>query len=95
MSVTFPSTVSKEQVLIALWAHTRAVGIGLLSRHSPTESDATTQLERDQYVDYFEGRPIKVSFKEWPILESLLYDRDAGQGTMNAIANSFDQAVPP
>lgn len=93
-TVTFPSDLLKESVLIELWNHTRALGMGALHSHQqPTVEDAKEELEKNQYIDYFFGKPIKTDFANYPILESRLYDRDAGSGTMQAVADSTAKYV--
>lgn len=93
-SVTFLSTISKEQALVALWNSTKALGMGFLHSHQKATLEAAkAQLEGNQYVDYFLGKPIKTDFSKYPVLESYLYDRDAGPGTMQKVADGMGPSI--
>ena len=45
--------------------------------------------QHDGYVDYFYGKPIKTDFSTFPTLRSGMYDRDAGQGMMQKVADGI------
>ena len=91
MSVTFNDGTSRAQALVALWNSTNALGYGVLhSHHSPSVAEAEEFLEQhDGYVDYFYGKPIKTDFSTFPTLGSGMYDRDAGSGMMQKVANNI------
>jgi hypothetical protein len=89
MSITVNKNITPEQFLLGLWKGTKPFGMGMLNQTCPTLEIAEQTL-KTQYVDYFCGRPIKTSFANHPIYETWLYDRDAGQGQMEKIANMLD-----
>jgi len=94
-TVTFPSKTSKYEALVQLWNATKALGLGQLHSHrQPTIVDTKKHFdELDEYksgyksVDYFFGKPIKTNFANYPTLDIWGYDRDAGAGTMQKVAN--------
>ena len=88
MSVTFNISLTAPQVLSPLWESTEPLGLGKLQQHiTPTLDDCDKKLKESKYVDYFYGRPIKTDFSTFPKLSSFLYDRDAGKGIMQAVAD--------
>ena len=91
MSVTFDNNISAPQALIALWNSTNALGMGALHSHnSPSVEEAEATLTRcDGYIDYFNGKPIKTDFNTFPTLWSGGYDRDAGSGMMQKVADGI------
>ena len=104
MIVKFPDNVSRNEALVRLWKGTKTIGMGFMHSHiEPTiedtekyfSPDTKTDLLQPLYVDYFNGRPIKVCFKDYPNLESRLYDRDAGEGTMQRVANNIADYYKP
>jgi hypothetical protein len=87
-TVIFPSEIDKYDALLNLWNATEPLGMGYLhSSKTPTYEDAKEQLE-ENYVDYFFGKPIKCDFANYPNLQNQSYDRDAGVGTMQKVANN-------
>ena len=91
MSITFNGNISAPKVLIALWNSTGALGMGVLhSHHSPSIEEAKTHLENTKNsVDYFKGKPIKTNFNSHPTYNSFGYDRDAGRGMMQKVADGM------
>ena len=91
MSVTFNNGTSSAQALIALWNSTNALGMGALHSHnSPSVDEAEAELTRcGGYVDYFNGKPIKTDFNAFPKLSCGGYDRDAGRGMMQKVADGM------
>ena len=89
MSVTFNGTAAG--VLLALWNATKALGFGNLHSHqSPSIGDAEAELKNmKNRIDYFNGKPIKVNFDNFPTLSSGGYDRDAGRGMMQKVADGL------
>lgn len=86
-TVIFPGSTTREQALLNLWDSTRALGMGALhSHHQPTLDEAEQHLAQSTYVDYFFGKPIKTEFSTYPSLKNRLYDRDAGAGVMQKVA---------
>jgi hypothetical protein len=87
-TVHFPEGADMHEVLIALWLGTKTLGLGALHSHvQPTIADAETALKQSLRVDYFFGRPIKADFSNFPSLDCRNYDRDAGKGAMQKVAD--------
>ena len=92
--VTF--NCDKLKALKNLWFGTRTVGFGFINSNEPTEQELINafqyedngKLIKNDYIDYFKGRPIKTNFENFPELNPFLYDRDAGEGTMQKVARS-------
>lgn len=85
--VTF--NCDKLQALKSLWFGTRPMGMGFInSNGEPTEQELISAFQYGDYIDYFKGRPIKTNFDKFPELDPFLYDRDAGEGTMQKVANN-------
>lgn len=88
MSVTF-TNCTKEQAIEALWAMGGAVGLGALHSHNaPSEGDIA-QVVQDEYADYLNGKPMKISLKYWPNVSSGGYDRDNGRMAMQSVADAL------
>lgn len=77
--------LDKAKVLIALYEHARAQGMGFLqAKNEPmTEAEAKALLEADDYFDYVHGRVMKVQISG-DELNPRLYDRDNGFGAAEA-----------
>lgn len=80
---------SKAKVLKALYDHSHCQGMSFLGIFAPTITveDCERRLKEDSYVDYYNGRVIKVdfsgdAFNEW------LYDRDCGKGAAQRAVDS-------
>lgn len=82
--------LDKAEVLVALFNASKPQGMGFL-HYDPkplTVEHARAALDRcSNYVDYLEGRVIKVNFATNTI-DSRLYDRDLGPG---AAARAIDK----
>lgn len=91
MSVTFNNGTSSAQALIALCNSTNALGMGVLHSHnSPSVKEAEAELVRCRgYVDWFKGKPIKTDFSTFPMLSCRGYERDAGRGMMQKVADGI------
>lgn len=89
--VTFDKSTIAPQALLALWYGTKYLGLGFLQqlRGAPTLEDAIKQLQLSTNIDYFFGKPIKTSFKNFPTLDPYLYDRDAGKGMMEHVSKNL------
>jgi hypothetical protein len=78
-------------LLQKLWSSSRSQGNSGWGQSSATISveacKSHLQQSRSGYVDYFNGRVIKVSFTETG-LDNYLYDRDIGFGAFNRVFNS-------
>ncbi len=78
-------------LLQKLWASSKSQGNSGWGQSSATVSieacKSELQQSRNGYVDYFNGRVIKVSFTETG-LDNYLYDRDMGFGAFNRVFNS-------
>ena len=76
------NNVTREAVLAALFNSAKPQGIGVLQynkNHVMTEEEARFVLMNGNYVDYLEGRVIKVDFKNPEEIDTTLYDRDNGK----------------
>ncbi len=73
-------------LLQGLWRGSVSQGLSSLGQVSTGVSveDCTRQLQRGSYVDYYNGRVIKVSFTTNGV-DGFLYDRDRGQGAFQRI----------
>ena len=95
-TVTFPSEMTKAQCLLALWDATISPGLGRLQSHiTPTLEQAQENLSRGGGVDYFFGKPIKTNFDNYPVLSNWGYDRDAGAGKMQEVADGVAKSIGP
>jgi hypothetical protein len=78
-------------LLQKLWASSKSQGNSGMGQSSATISveacKSHLQQSRNGYVDYFNGRIIKVSFTETG-LDNYLYDRDIGFNAFNRVFNS-------
>lgn len=92
----FVKSLSDEQkseffalLLQKLWASSKSQGNSGWGQSSASLSIemCKSQLQQNSYVDYFNGRIIKVQFKESG-LDNYLYDRDVGFGAFNRVFNS-------
>ena len=75
------NNVTREAALAALFNRAKPQGLGTLQydkAHVMTENEARVVLMNGDYVDYLEGRVIKVDFKSPEEIDTTLYDRDNG-----------------
>lgn len=76
------NNVTREAALAALFNRAKPQGLGMLQydkAHVMTENEAMLVLMNGDYVDYLEGRVIKVDFKNPEEIDTTLYDRDNGK----------------
>ncbi len=76
------NNVTREAALAALFNRAKPQGLGMLQydkAHVMTENEARVVLMNGDYVDYLEGRVIKVDFKNPDEIDTTLYDRDNGK----------------
>lgn len=76
------NNVTREAALAALFNRAKPQGLGTLQYdkgHVMTEIEAKFYLMGGDYVDYLEGRVIKVDFKDTEEIDTTLYDRDNGK----------------
>jgi hypothetical protein len=76
------NNVTREAALAALFNRAKPQGLGKLqydNAHVMTEEEARIVLMNGDYVDYLEGRVIKVDFKNPEEIDTTLYDRDNGK----------------
>lgn len=76
-------------LLQKLWSSSKSQGNSGWGQSSASLSIemCKSQLQQNSYVDYFNGRIIKVQFTETG-LDNYLYDRDVGFGAFNRVFNS-------
>jgi hypothetical protein len=82
------SGIPATAVLAALYNYAKPVGLGVLHYRPEvmTVEDAEKHLKALTGFDYLLGRPIKVDFRHYPILNVKHYDEDqGGEGTANQI----------
>lgn len=80
--VKIAGLLTPEEALAVLFNASGPQGLGELqymSGHSMTPDEAAKVLEKGSYVDYLEGRVIKVDFGNRFELDTTLYDRDNGE----------------
>lgn len=77
-------------LLQKLWVSSKSQGYSGWGQSSSTVSIemCKSQLQQNSYIDYFNGRIIKVRFTETG-LDNYLYDRDIGIGVFNSVFNSI------
>lgn len=83
--------LEKARVLLALWKHSHEQGMSFFGTFTdnPTLNDCAEFLEKSGgYVDYFNGRVIKVDLRG-DTINPALYDRDCGQGACERAINSI------
>jgi len=84
------SKCNKAAVLKALYDNSQPQGMGFL-HYNPrplTLEEAERALNQSSYIDYFNGRVIKVDLRG-DLLDPTLYDRDNGQGAAyNTLKNA-------
>ena len=83
MSIVYLEKLNKAQALAALFNHAKTQGMGVLHynpNHVMTEAEAEAVLAEGPYVDYLEGRVIKIDFAKYPRnqLDVTQYNRDNG-----------------
>ncbi len=92
----FVKSLSDEQkseffalLLQKLWASSKCQGNSGWGQSSASVSIemCKSQLQENSYVDYFNGRIIKVQFTESG-LDNYLYDRDVGFGAFKRVFNN-------
>ena len=85
-TVTFPSHWSPEKALIELWKG----GFPCIGNLNPPMIEEAKQhlIRNDNYIDYFQGVPIKTCFINYPVLNSNEYDFCTYMGSMKKIANN-------
>lgn len=82
--------LDKGLVLYKLWEGSHEQGmssLGVFTRNL-TVNDCRKALAKNKYIDYFNGRVIKVDFSRDEIDERL-YDRDCGDGAAAAIISQL------
>ncbi len=65
-------------VLAALYNNAKPLGVGKF-QYTPnrmTQEEASDLLKLTKSFDYILGKPMKIHFKYYPIIDTWLYDRD-------------------
>lgn len=81
-NVKIAGKLNPEEALAVLFNASGPKGLGELqymSGHTMTPEEAAKVLKKGSYVDYLEGRVIKVDFGNRFELDTTLYDRDNGE----------------
>lgn len=93
MSVVDVSDLDLAQLLIALWENSSPASFfrysTLPSPYKPSRENTLEFLEKTKYIDYFEGRCIKIDFSDPTQVNPWLYNRDMGAGAFERIANKL------
>lgn len=81
------SGLDKVQVLKALWLNMKpAAFFSMSGLPSPSFNEASAAAHiAEGYIDYYDGRCIKMSLKE-DVIDTRLYDRDARTSAAEVIA---------
>tara|TARA_B100000768_G_scaffold175632_1_gene187301 strand:- start:551 stop:1141 length:591 start_codon:yes stop_codon:yes gene_type:complete len=87
--------MTKAQCLLELWNATPTPGLGRLNSCTPTLADAQSALDKCDSVDHFYSKKIGTNFKSYPVLENRMYDRDAGEGKMQEVADGVADYIGP
>ncbi|MCM1215465.1 MAG: hypothetical protein NC548_13210 [Lachnospiraceae bacterium] len=83
--------LDKAEVLLALWKHSHEQGMSFFGTftNNPTLGDCRNALKQcNNYIDYFNGRVIKVDFSGDEFNPGL-YDRDCGSGAAQRAVDSI------
>ncbi len=91
MSTIDISNLNKADVLAALYAGARPLGMGFLQNHTAvmTVDDAQKLLDNgQQHFDYVNGRVMKINLSG-DELRTSSYNRDNGDGAAEAIIKSL------
>ena len=80
---------TKVQAFHALWKNSKYLGMGRLHNDGKdlTKDEIEDYLSNDIYVDYYKGKVMKINFSSWPDISPHGYNRDIGQGAMEAVAD--------
>lgn len=81
-----------EDVITALWKASFPASFFTHSGRTPPASipaDSMARAIERKYVDYIGGRVIKTSLMGFPIIDPWGYDRDNGQGAMQAVRDEL------
>ncbi len=83
--------IKPSRVLAMLYNKADPIGLGVLQykKEPMTESEAQNLLDTTKYFDYVSGRPLKVSFSNFPILDPSGYDQNQGKGSMQRCVDSL------
>lgn len=83
------SDLDVHEVIAELWRRSHPAGFFIVTRiHAPQTLDRAIiadHLANDKYIDYLEGRCIKIDFSNLTRVDPHLYDRDMGPGAFAAV----------
>jgi hypothetical protein len=89
--------LNRYEALCALFNNAKTQGLGALHyvpSHFLSLEKAQLRLNKSSYVDYLEGRVIKVNFiKGAEELDCTLYDRDNGEGSAEKAIREYELIV--
>ena len=74
------------EMIAELWRKGKALGLGVLQDTHPTQEEILECIKRGK-IDYLRGKPFKTDLKTFPFISPHGYDRDQGQGAMQAVAD--------
>ena len=85
MTIDF-SGFKEEQVLYALWLNAKDAPFfaetNTVNNEVATIEIAREKLSKSKFVDFFCGRQIKISFRNFPLIDGMLYNRDNEPNTV-------------
>ena len=85
------SGIDKAELLAELINNSKPIGSGFLQFDNKiiTRNYAVKRLEKFNYFDYEKGCPIKTNFENWPIISTIGYDRDNGEGAFKRCVDNL------
>lgn len=92
LSIVDCGEISSATVLAHLYNNSKSFGMkkNQYIANTMTEKEAIQLLKKNKYFDYLHGRPLYVSFIDFPKLETQLYDREqGGDGTVERLINEL------
>ena len=87
---TFPDDINKYEALVMVW---KVANVALYECGQPTIEQAKQALRRDNYIEYFFGKSIKINFNRYPNIDFRLYDRENGNGAMDEVLESLAEKL--
>ncbi len=81
--------LNKVDVLISLYENSGEIGLGCFQSSTNTLNHETAELLSLGFVDYLNGRPIKIWFTDYPIIDVERYDEYNGEGNAFSIIQNL------
>jgi len=87
--VVFPSSSSKDEVLLKLWEYAKVSKSNYA--HKKLTIERCRQLNSIKSFGHISGKLLNVSFIHFPAIIQIKYDSINGHGKMQEVANFFNQ----